>query len=514
MRQGVLPFQYAEEKSSTGMMGLSGLMTYVELMHASGLKSSVERHMGLRECGQGWADSQIVNSLILLNLAGGESVSDLDVLEKDAGLCRVLREVETYGMRRRERRALKARWRGERRRSVPSDSAVFRYLERFHDSDEEAGREAHRAFIAAPNEALSGLGKVNAELVGFVQSRSPHREATLDMDATLVETHKQEALYSYKKYRAYQPLTTYWAEADLIVHSEFRDGNVPAGYQQLRVLTEALEHLPSGVDKVMLRSDTAGYQQQLLRYCAEGRDERFGVIGFAVGVDVTPEFRRAVSQVGEQEWHVLYRKVGEHRVDTGQQWAEVNFVPSWIGHSKNSPEYRFIATRERLNEQPLPGMETQLELPFPAMRLADGGWHKVFGVVTNRTLAEDELIWWSRQRCGKGEEVHGVVKNDLAGGRLPSRLFGANAAWWAIAVLAFNLNSAMKRLVLGQEWVSRRLKAVRFVLIALPGRVVRHARRTYHPSGQGPSLIRVAAQGAAEDIGAGYRALPSIGHLV
>ena len=32
-----------------------------------------------------------------------------------------------------------------------------------------------------------------------------------------------------------------------------------------------------------------------------------------------------------------------------------------------------------------------------------------------------------------------------------------------------------------------------------------------HPSGPGPSLIRVAAQGAAEDIGAGCRAASSIG---
>ena len=209
----------------------------------------------------------------------------------------MIREVETHGMRRQERRALEERWRVERRRSVPSESVVFRYLERFHDAGEEARREAHRAFIPAPNEGLKGLYKVNADLLSFVHSRSPHREATLgettlgeatlDMDATLVETHKQEALYSYKKYKAYQPLTTYWAEADQIVHSEFRDGNVPAGHQQLRVLTEALEHLPDGVEKVMLRSDTAGYQQELLRYCAEGRDQRFGVIEFAVGVDVT-----------------------------------------------------------------------------------------------------------------------------------------------------------------------------------------------------------------------------------
>ena len=69
-----------------------------------------------------------------------------------------------------------------------------------------------------------------------------------------------------------------------------------------------------------------------------------------------------------------------------------------------------------------------------------------------------------------GEEVHSVLKEDLAGGRLPSGLFGANAAWWAITVLAFNLNSAMKQLALGQEWVSRRLKAVRFGVINLTSR--------------------------------------------
>ena len=40
-------------------------------------------------------------------------------------------------------------------------------------------------------------------------------------------------------------------------------------------------------------------------------------------------------------------------------------------------------------------------------------------VVTNRTLAGDELIWWSRHRCGKGEEVHGVATSGF--------LFGANA---------------------------------------------------------------------------------------
>ena len=106
------------------------------------------------------------------------------------------------------------------------------------------------------------------------------------------------------------------------------------------------------------------------------------------------------------------------------------------GHSKNSPEYRFIAIK-RLRKPPLPGMESQLELSIPVMEMPDRGWYKVTGVVTNRRRLRpgDELT--SEMR-----EV-GVLKEDLAGGRLPSGQFGANAAWWAIAVLAFNLNSAL-----------------------------------------------------------------------
>ena len=46
--------------------------------------------------------------------------------------------------------------------------------------------------------------------------------------------------------------------------------------------------------------------------------------------------------------------------------------------------------------------------------------YKVTGLVTNRDLPGDNLIWWYRERCGKSEEVHLVMKLDLAGGRLPS----------------------------------------------------------------------------------------------
>lgn len=473
--QGVLPFYYECEPTASGMTALVGLPTYLELAMVSGLTGSIRRH--LQVCAgqkQGWSDAQVVMSLVLLNVAGGDRVDDLRILEGDDGFTRVLRRVELYGLKRRERREQEGRWRKQRRRAVPSPSVVFRYLSAFDNPAEEAKRTPGHAFIPAPNEHLQALDRVNEDFLRFAQQKSPQREATLDQDASLVETFKQVALYCYLGYKAYQPLTTYWAEQAMVVRSQFRDGNVPAGYQDLEELLEALAVLPEGVVKVYFRADTAAYQRNLLRYCAEGENERFGVIEFAVGVDVTAEFKRAVAEVEEGDWHPLEREVDGRRVSTGQEWAEVCFVPNWAAQHKDGPTYRFLAIRELMEQAELPGLETQI--PFPSMSFGERRY-KLFGLVSNRDIPGDKLIWWHRGRCGKAEEMHGVMKEDLAGGHLPSARFGANAAWWAIMVLAFNLNSLMKRLVLPEGWAPKRLKAIRFGFINLAGRVVSRARQ-------------------------------------
>ena len=165
MPQGVLPFQYAAERSSTGMTAMAGAGVYLDMVAAAGLWESVRRHVGIKGMSQGWTDIQMITSLVLLNVAGGESVSDLNVLEGDEGLGRLLRRMETHGMRRCEREAMEQRWRVGRQRSVPSASAVFRYLDKFHDAGEEAKRESGRAFIPAATEGLRGLNRVNADMV-------------------------------------------------------------------------------------------------------------------------------------------------------------------------------------------------------------------------------------------------------------------------------------------------------------------------------------------------------------
>ena len=472
MTQGELGFKYEEDRHGEGMTGMAGIGTYLDLACRSGLLRSIERHVKARQGSQGWTDAETVVSLIMLNLVGGGCVEDVNRLESDKGFCRLLSKTLSHGLSRKGRRGLKKRWRKEKTRSVPSSSSVFRYLSEFHDRDQEGLREPGKAFIPEANEALKGLCKVNKDLVGFVHSNRKESTATLDMDATVVETDKADALWCYKGYRAYQPFNTWWAEQGVVLHTEFRDGNVPAGFEQRRVLEEAIECLPKGVKKVRMRSDTAGYQHELLRYCDREHIE------FTVSCDVSPEFKKAVGEISDEDWTVLMQRDRSGQVtETRRQWAEVCFVPNAIGKSKNGPEYRYLAIREPMQDQlMLPGMEQEEQYPFQTM-VRDDVRYKVFGIVTNMDWDGQDLIEWHYKRCGRSEQAHSVMKEDLAGGTLPSGDFGENAAWWWIMILAFNLNAALQSLVLGEKWVCKRMKAMRFYLINIPARVIGRSRQ-------------------------------------
>jgi hypothetical protein len=76
MPQGILSYKYEEEKQSTGMTALAGLPVYLDLASVMGISESIQQHLQLRT-SQGWTDTQVILSLILLNLAGGDCVDDM-----------------------------------------------------------------------------------------------------------------------------------------------------------------------------------------------------------------------------------------------------------------------------------------------------------------------------------------------------------------------------------------------------------------------------------------------------
>ncbi|MBI4311677.1 MAG: transposase, partial [Chloroflexi bacterium] len=212
MPQGVLPFQYQAEPTGKGLTALAGIGVYLDFLYGIGLPQVADDAIGLRK-HQGYRDGQMVVALLLLNLAGGEAVQSLETLEADEGLMALVRHAERRWAAPGTVATDRGRFRRGRQRTLPSASAVFRYLEHLAGV-ESTPRVAGQAVIPPPSPGLLGLRAVNTHLVGEVQRLRPCRTATLDMDAKLVETGKAEALYSYKGTRAYQPLQTYWSEQD------------------------------------------------------------------------------------------------------------------------------------------------------------------------------------------------------------------------------------------------------------------------------------------------------------
>jgi len=210
MTQGVLAFQYQKDATKTDLTAFAGLMLYLDLFAASQLRQSVEKHLGFLDGEQGWTAYELLTSLA-------------------SGFAAVFRQLRMHGLNRKARREAKARWRKQEQRALPSRSAVFRFLDEFHNEEEEEQRLEGKAFIPEPNKALQGLQNVVDDIVAFMQRHQTETTATLDMDATLDETHKRKALFCYRGFKAYQPLNIWWAEQQLVVRSEFRDGNVPAG---------------------------------------------------------------------------------------------------------------------------------------------------------------------------------------------------------------------------------------------------------------------------------------------
>ena len=84
---------------------------------------------------------------------------------------------------------------------------------------------------------------------------------------------------------------------------------------------------------------------------------------------------------------------------------------------------------------------------------------------------------WHRGKAGTIEAVHDVVKNELAGGVLPCGRYGANPAWFLLAVIAYNVLTAMKRLVLPPDMQTARPKRLRFLIFQQPGKLIHHARK-------------------------------------
>jgi hypothetical protein len=435
----------------------AGLTLVSEAMLALGLDEVARSRLALRRRKRGFPEFDKLHAIVLIQAAGGECVEDVEVLARDAGLLRLVG------------------------RPWPSPDALHAFLSGFHNEAEMESRPAEGAWIPEENAALRGLAEINRELIHrslSTPTASTASRATLDLDATVIESHKREARPHYKGGRGYQPTAVLWAEQDLVVADQYRDGNVPAGMRTPEVARRAVAALPLGVKERYFRGDSACYDEKLLKYLVQEE------IAFSVSADMTPGLRRVCTQP-DVAWTLL-----EGRPEETVDFAEVEFAPGdW---PKTAFPLRYVALR-------ISPCQTSLFFATP----------KYLAIVSNRQqISAEELVLWHWEKAGTIELTHDVTKNDLAAAAPPSGKFGANAAWYRINLLTYNLLTVLRRHALPERFRNARPKRLRYEVFTIPAQISSHARQLTARLGAPPLAAEelIAARGRLRDLQAALQA--------
>ena len=248
-----------------------------------------------------------------------------------------------------------------------------------------------------------------------------------------------------------------WAEADLVLADEFRDGSVPAKQAPLTCAKLAFAALPESITQRYFRGDSACHENGLLDWLKhpDREKEPGGGIGFAVSAFMSPPLAQALRKISDTGWKTF----GTEEDGTLRQWADVDFVPGQKYERKESQPLRYVGLRL---------------LKPQGVLFHDGTDRHFHAVVTNQEIEGGRLLDWHREKAGTVEHTHDEVKNELGGGHVPSQRFGVNSVWFKISLLTYNLVSAIKGLCFEGQERRARMKRFRLLLIHVAGRMNRN----------------------------------------
>jgi len=398
-QQGVLLFRV--EKTDEPLIARAGLILPYEMARALKLPQVIEQELPTPGSGHAYKPSQFVMPLVLMFHGGGKKLEDLREIKGEASLRELLEMKE-----------------------LPSSCAVGDWLRR----------------MGIDGRGLWGLGRVNQHEVAEVLRRDPRTEYTLDNDATVIEAEKQEAQWTYKKEKGYQPLLGFLFELGLVLADEFRDGNVPAGARAVEFLDFCVQMMPRGKRIRYYRSDSAAYQAAVINYCF-GHD-----MLFTITADQDEAVKEAIKGIKPEEWQPYEkdREIAE-TVHTMNQTREA---------------FRLIVLR-------WPKPQGELFNPEPYC------YHII---ATNREEPAEEIVRLHNQR-GQLENYIKELKNGFGMDWMPCGETYANAVFFRIGVIAYNLFQALKVLGLQVWWRTSTIATARWKLYQVAGRLVCHARR-------------------------------------
>jgi hypothetical protein len=292
---------------------------------------------------------------------------------------------------------------------------------------------------------LTGLDQVRWKINERILKRDGITEYTLDADATEILGEKADAFFTYNGDKGYMPMVGYLYETPICIYDEFREGNVAPAFRQKDFYLECKRRMPAGKVIRYYRADSASYQAELFNQLEEDG------VKYAITADQDKAVKKVIGLIDPQEWK-------EPVVGCGYELAETVHC---MNETKKA--FRLVVKRE---------IRRQGEL-FEVK----GTPYFYHAVATNWLEEEkntEEALKWHNQR-GQPENFNKELKVGLGMERMPCGQSYANAIFFRIGVIAYNLFIGFKRLACPESWVKQTIATFRWKMVQVAGRIVKHA---------------------------------------
>lgn len=296
---------------------------------------------------------------------------------------------------------------------------------------------------------IESMKSINDNFTRRIIKKAEKKELTLDIDAMEIEAEKYYAEWTYNGVKGYMPLLGFIPELDWCCGYEFREGNVCPQERNYEFTKEIVEKVNSIGKRIKdFRSDSAGYQAKLMNYLnKEG-------IKYTITADQDVAVKEAIGNIKLGKWKRLKNRDG---LETNREYAQTIHTMNETDHA-----FRLIVQRWENPEQDL--FEKTQEYYY----------HVIATNYLEEEKSSEEVIWWHNGRSNS-ENYHKELKNGFNLDYVPCGEFGANAIWFAIGILAYNLFIASKIYLFPSGWLKKTITTVRWQFIQMAGRIIKHA---------------------------------------
>ena len=454
IRGGSLPRQRVRVGApDASLTANAGLAAVTELCDRLGVAEELDEAVGpIKQRDRGFGAGELLTGIAAAQLAGEDFLTGLDRQRADAA--------------------------GQQIAPVPGLASTT------------AAGLARRVTPAQWRAVESGLAAVTGRMLGLLPAERAAALAggpvTIDLDTTDVEVYgrkKRGVAYNHQGQRVGLPHVAAWAETEIVLAADLGDGTDDPRATSPDLLRRALACLPAAAraGRVAMRADAGDFAGRLARVA---HDEH---ISFAIGAKRIAPLWRLLAGIAEDAWHDAIE------MDNAQV-AVAQYCPDWWPASTRLLVRRVALDPAQVSADPRSRRRRTLHpdqraLPFPELAAAGPVYAYSF-ILTNLDVSSPARAaaaeHWYRHRT----TVENLFRDSKLGAalrHLPSGYPQVNTAWMWGALLAATMAAWLHQLTataLGEDIVhghgvrggKAMIATLRWRLIAVPGRLVRHAR--------------------------------------